>query len=88
LTPFPLFQSLLLISSCINTIWNFIKSMLETRRNFEHRLCSRNMMHKKDIMVWVWNLAMYKTFDVSLVNECMTRLAIKDMHKDMIIARN
>jgi hypothetical protein len=24
----------------------------------------------------------------SLVTECMTRLAIKDKHKDMIIARN
>jgi hypothetical protein len=38
--------------------------MLEMRRNFEHRLCSTNTMHKKDIMVWVWNSVMYRTFDV------------------------
>jgi hypothetical protein len=62
--------------------------MLETRRNFEHRLCLRNTMYKTDIMVWVWNSAMYGTFDVSLIIECMTRLVIKDKHKGMIIARN
>jgi hypothetical protein len=38
--------------------------MLETRRNFENRLCSRNMMYKRDIMVWVWNSVMYGTFEV------------------------
>jgi hypothetical protein len=38
--------------------------MLETRQNFENRLCSRNTVHKRDIMGWVWNLAMYETFDV------------------------
>jgi hypothetical protein len=38
--------------------------MLGTRRNFEHRLCSRNRMYKRDITGWVWNSAMYETFDV------------------------
>jgi hypothetical protein len=33
--------------------------MLETRQNFENRLCSRNAMYKRDIKVWVWNSAMY-----------------------------
>jgi hypothetical protein len=40
--------------------------MLETRRNFENRLCSRNTMYKRDIMVWVWNSAMYGTYDVKV----------------------
>jgi hypothetical protein len=38
--------------------------MLETRRNFESRLCSRNTMYKRDIKVWVWNSVMYWTSDV------------------------
>jgi hypothetical protein len=38
--------------------------MIETRQNFENRLCSRNMMYKRDIMVRVWNSVMYGTFDV------------------------
>jgi hypothetical protein len=56
LTSLPLFQSPLLISSCIN--------MIKTRRNFKHSLCSRITMHKSDIMVWVWNSAMYRFFNV------------------------
>jgi hypothetical protein len=28
---------------------NFKKTMLETRRNFESRLCSRNAMYKRDV---------------------------------------
>jgi hypothetical protein len=40
--------------------------MLETRRNFESWLCSRNSMYKRDIMVWVWNSAMYETSDVKV----------------------
>jgi hypothetical protein len=40
------------------------KTMLETRRNFKNRLCSRNTMYKRDIKVWVWNSAMYGTSDV------------------------
>jgi hypothetical protein len=59
--------------------------MLESRRNFESRLCSRNTMYKRDIKVWVWNSAMYDRCE-SHVTECMSRLAIKDNHKDMIIA--
>jgi hypothetical protein len=40
--------------------------MLETRRNFEIRLCSRNMMYKRYIVVWVWNSVMYGTFNVKV----------------------
>jgi hypothetical protein len=40
--------------------------MPEMRQNFEKRLCSRNMMYKRDIRVWVWNLAMYRTSDVKV----------------------
>jgi hypothetical protein len=48
-------------------ILNFkTKTMLEMRRNFENRLCLRNSMYKRDIMVWVWNLAMYGTSDVEV----------------------
>jgi hypothetical protein len=62
--------------------------MLQTKR-FENKLCSRNTVHKRDIMVWVWNSAMYGDFRCeSRVTECMARLAIEDKHKDMIIARN
>jgi hypothetical protein len=62
-----LFETLNSSLSRINIIWKFkTKNMLETRRNFENRLCSRNTMHKRDIMVWVWNSAMYKTFDVKV----------------------
>jgi hypothetical protein len=43
-----------------------IKTMLETRQNFEKRLCSRNTMYKRDIKVWVWNSAMYETSDVKV----------------------
>jgi hypothetical protein len=43
-----------------------IKTMLEMRRNFENRLCSRNMMYKIDIKVWVWISVMYRTFDVKV----------------------
>jgi hypothetical protein len=43
-------------------------------------------MYKKDIMVWVLNSVMYETFYVRVVTESMTRLAIKDIYKDMIIA--
>jgi hypothetical protein len=35
--------------SCMHTIWNFKYTMLETRRNFESRLCSRNAMYKRDV---------------------------------------
>jgi hypothetical protein len=45
-------------------------------------------MHKRDIMVWVWNSAMRDFRCESRVTECMTRLAIKDKQKDMIIAQN
>jgi hypothetical protein len=49
-----------------------IKTMLETRQNFENRLCSRNSMYKGDMMVWVWNSAMYGTSDVKVMlpNAC------------------
>jgi hypothetical protein len=43
-----------------------IKTMLEMRRNFENWLCSRNMMYKRDIKVWVWNSAMYRISDVKV----------------------
>jgi hypothetical protein len=43
-----------------------IKTMLEMRRNFENRLCSRNMIYKIDIKVWVWISVMYRTFDVKV----------------------
>jgi hypothetical protein len=41
--------------------------MLEARRNFVNRLCSRNTMYKRDIMVWVWNSAMYETSDAKVM---------------------
>jgi hypothetical protein len=40
--------------------------MLETRQNFKNRLCSRNTMFKRDIKVWIWNSAMYRTSDVKV----------------------
>jgi hypothetical protein len=43
-----------------------IKTMLDTRRNLENRLCSRNSMYKRDIKVWVWILVMYETSDVKV----------------------
>jgi hypothetical protein len=43
-----------------------LKTMLETRRNFESRLCSRNAMYKRDVLVRVWNSAMYRTSDVKV----------------------
>jgi hypothetical protein len=52
-------------------------------QSFEHRLCSRRCyglgMEFGDVRDFRCE---------SLVTECMTRLAIKDKHKDMIIARN
>jgi hypothetical protein len=61
------FQSSQLLSFLHKHNLNFKnKTMLETRRNFESRLCSRNMMYKRDIKVWVWNSAMYGTSDVKV----------------------
>jgi hypothetical protein len=42
------------------------KTMLGTRQNFDNRLCLRNSMYKRDIKVWVWNSAMYETYDVKV----------------------
>jgi hypothetical protein len=33
----------------MHTFWNFKQTMLETRRNFGSRLCSRNAMYKRDV---------------------------------------
>jgi hypothetical protein len=52
-------------------------------RNFKNRLCSRNTMYKRDIMVRVWNSAMYRTFDVRV-----TLQKEYDVQKHMIIAQN
>jgi hypothetical protein len=43
-----LFKALNSSLSCMYTIWNFKYTMLETTRNFEGRLCSRNVMYKRD----------------------------------------
>jgi hypothetical protein len=44
-----LFKALNSSLSCMHTIWNFKLTMLETRRKFESRLCSRNAMYKRDV---------------------------------------
>jgi hypothetical protein len=44
-----LFKALNSSLSYMHTIWNFKQTMLETRRNFESRLCSRNVMYKRDV---------------------------------------
>jgi hypothetical protein len=43
------------------------KSMLEMRRNFESKLCSRNTMYKRDVYVRLWNSVMSRTFDVKVM---------------------
>jgi hypothetical protein len=66
-----------------------IETLIETRRNFENWLCSRNTMYKRDIKVWGIEFGDVRDLRCEChVTECMMRLATKDKHKDMIIASN
>jgi hypothetical protein len=66
-----------------------IKTMLETRRNFKNRLCSRNTMYKKRYKALGMEFGDVRDFRCeSHVIECMTRITIKYKYKDIIIAWN
>jgi hypothetical protein len=65
LTSFSLFSKLSSLS-CMYKIWNFKWTMLETRRNFESRLCSRKWCTKETYRFGygIWRcteLSMWKT---------------------------
>jgi hypothetical protein len=63
--------------------------MLETRWNFEKQVVFKECDVQKTYNGLGMEFGDVRDFRCeSHVTECMTRLAIKDKHKDMIIARN